>query len=171
MELREDSCYNLKGRLRFGDERRMIIRRYRASDCRELTELFYNTVHTVNADDYTKEQLDAWATGQVDLKTWDQSLQEHFTMVAVEAGMLAGFGDIDETGYLDRLFVHFNCQRKGIASAICNRLESAVQGNIVTHASITARPFFEKRGYRVVKEQQVERQGIFLTNFVMLKER
>ena len=38
-------------------------------------------------------------------------------------------------------------------------------------ASITARPFFEKRGYRVIREQQVERKGILLTNYVMEKEK
>lgn len=54
----------------------MIIREYQSADCKELTELFYNTVHTVNAKDYTKEQLDVWATGQVNLKKWNQSLQE-----------------------------------------------------------------------------------------------
>lgn len=32
-------------------------------------------------------------------------------------------------------------------------MEAAVQEDIVTHASVTARPFFEKRGYKVVKEQ------------------
>ncbi len=149
----------------------MFLRKYQPSDCKELTELFYNTVHTVNAKDYTEEQLDAWATGQVDLKKWDQSLQAHFSVVAVDDGIIVGFGDIDKTGYLDRLFVHSDYQGKGIATALCNRLESAVHENIVTHASITARPFFEKRGYKVVKEQQVERQGIFLTNFVMTKER
>lgn len=42
----------------------MIIRAYRPEDCGEMAELFYNTVHTVNAKDYTKEQLDVWATGQ-----------------------------------------------------------------------------------------------------------
>ena len=148
----------------------VTIRTYQSSDCKELAELFYNTVHTVNAKDYTKEQLDVWATGQVDLTQWDQSLQAHFSLVAIEDGILVGFGDIDQTGYLDRLYVHSDYQRRGIASAICGRLESAAQGNVVTHASITARPFFEKRGYHVVKEQQVERQGILLTNFVMLKE-
>lgn len=81
------------------------------------------------------------------------------------------FGDIDNTGYLDRLFVHTDYQGKGIATAICNQLEQAVKGDITTHASITAKPFFEKRGYKIVKEQQVERQGIFLTNYVMIKER
>ncbi len=149
----------------------MLIRAYRSSDCKELTELFYYTVHTVNAKDYTKEQLDAWATGQVDLEKWDQSLQAHFSIVAVDDGIIVGFGDIDQTGYLDRLFVHAKHQGQGIATAICDRLEGAVQGNIVTHASITARPFFEKRGYQVAKEQQVERHGLLLTNFVMVKER
>ena len=145
----------------------MIIRTYQPSDCKELTELFYNTVHTVNAKDYTTEQLDVWATGQVDLEKWNRSFQEHYSVVAVDGEIIAGFGDIDKTGYLDRLYVHADYQGRGIATAICDQLEQAVRGNIITHASITARPFFEKRGYRVVKEQQVERQGIFLTNFVM----
>lgn len=148
----------------------MEIRMYRQSDCRELTELFYNTVHTVNAKDYTEEQLNVWATGEVDLEKWNQSLQEHFSIVAVENGTIVGFGDINDTGYLDRLFVHVDYQRKGIATAICNQLEQVVDGKIITHASITARPFFEKRGYRVIKEQQVKRQGVSLTNFVMAKE-
>ncbi len=46
----------------------MFIRKYESTDCKELAELFYNTVHTINAKDYTKEQLDAWASGQVDLE-------------------------------------------------------------------------------------------------------
>lgn len=149
----------------------MIIRKYQPSDCKELTELFYNTVHNVNAKDYTKEQLDVWATGKVDLEKWNESLQEHFSIVAVDDEIIVGFGDIDKTGYLDRLFVHASYQRKGIATAICNQLEQTVQGDITTHASITAKPFFEKRGYKIVKEQQVERQGIFLTNFCMKKTR
>lgn len=149
----------------------MTIRKYQASDCKKLAELFYNTVHTVNAKDYTKDQLEAWATGQVDLEKWNQSFQEHYSIVAVDDEIITGFGDIDKTGYLDRLYVHADYQGKGVATAICSQLEQAVPGNIVTHASITARPFFEKRGYRVIKEQRVERHGIFLTNFMMEKER
>lgn len=148
----------------------MLIREYQPSDCKEITELFYNTVHTVNAKDYTKEQLDVWATGQVDIEKWNQSLQEHYSIVVIENEVIAGFGDIDKSGYLDRLYVHADYQGKGIATAICNQLEQTVQGDITTHASITAKSFFEKRGYKVVKEQQVERQGIFLTNFCMKKK-
>ena len=147
----------------------MIVREYQRDDCKEIAELFYNTVHTVNANDYTEEQLTAWATGNADLEQWDRSLQEHFSLVAVDAGMIVGFGDIDSTGYLDRLYVHKNYQRKGIATAICDVLEQAVVGKVITHASITARPFFENRGYKVIREQQVTRQNVLLTNFIMEK--
>ncbi len=148
----------------------MIIRKYEPQDCKELADLFYNTVHTINARDYTKEQLNVWATGKVDLNKWNRSFQEHYSIVAVVENTVIGFGDIDETGYLDHLYVHVNYQGEGVATAICNKLEQTVQGKVVTHASVTARPFFQKRGYKVIKEQQVERQGIFLTNFVMEKQ-
>lgn len=146
----------------------MIIRKYRPSDCKCLTELFYDTVHTVNAKDYMEEQLNVWATGKVNLDEWNRSLSEHYAVVAVVDNVIAGFGDIDQTGYLDRLYVHKDYQQQGVAAAICDELEKAVSVQIITtHASITARPFFEKRGYRVRKEQQVERQGVLLTNYVM----
>ena len=93
---------------------------------------------------------------------------------------LAGFGDIDETGYLDRLYVHRDFQGMGVGTALCQALEQeaarAVRQAkpdasvcITTHASITARPFFEARGYRVQREQQVERKGVLLTNYIMEK--
>ena len=134
---------NVVGKL---EKWQLKIRKYQPSDCRVLTELFYHTVHTVNAKDYTGEQLKAWATGQVDFDQWDQSLQEHYSLVAVDNGIIVGFGDIDETGYLDRLFVHADYQGKGVGTAICDQLEQAAEGTLTTHASITAKLFFEKRG-------------------------
>ena len=42
---------------------------------------------------------------------------------------------------------------------------------LTVHASITARPFFERRGYTLIRPQWVERHGILLQNFVMQKTR
>lgn len=145
----------------------MIIRRYKSEDCKEMMELYYNTVHTINAQDYSKEQLDVWATGNSDIKKWNQSFLEHTTFVAEIDGSIVGFGDIDHTGYLDFLYVHKEYQRQGIASHLCDALEQSVETHIITHASITAKGFFEQRGYHVIKKQQVERNGIYLTNYVM----
>lgn len=149
----------------------MILRAYRPEDLREMVELFYDTVHTVNAGDYTPEQLDAWADGVPDLEQWRRTLSEHTALVAVEGERIVGFGDMAPSGYLDRLYVHKDYQRQGVATAICDSLEQAFPVREVTsHASITARPFFESRGYRVIKEQQVARGGILLTNYVMEKQ-
>ena len=148
----------------------MRIREYKPADCEQLAELFYNTVHSINAKDYTNEQLNVWATGRVNLEELNLSLLKHKTIVAIENDEIVGFGDIDDSGYLDKLYVHKDYQGMGIASAICNDLEGSVKGkSITTHASITAKPFFLQRGYRVVKEQKVIRKGIALTNYVMEK--
>lgn len=148
----------------------MIIRKYELPDCKYIAELFYQTVHAVNAKDYTKEQLEVWAPGNVNLEEWNRTLSDHDTVVAVWDGRIVGFGDIDKTGYLDRLYVHKDYQNKGIATAVCDELEKAVHADKITvHASITAKPFFLSRGYIMVREQQVIRQGIALTNYVMEK--
>lgn len=148
---------------------KMYLRKYKSSDCKCLTELFYDTVHTVNAKDYTKEQLDAWAPYEIDLIEWDKSLSEHYSIVAVQDDIVVGFGDIDKSGYLDRLYVHKDYQRQGIATAVCNELEDAVNSfEIFTYASVTAKPFFEKRGYKIVSEQRVVRNGVYLTNYKMI---
>lgn len=149
----------------------MLLRKYTESDCKQLSELFFQTVHKINKKDYSNEQLNVWATGKVDIEEWNKSFLEHYTIVAVENNEIIGFGDIDYSGYLDRLYVHCNYQRRGIATAICNQLEKSIDTNVITtQASITAKPFFEKRGYRVIKEQQVERNGILLTNYIMEKK-
>lgn len=148
----------------------MWLREYESADCGQLAELFYQTVHSVNAKDYTEEQLNVWATGKVDLQEWDSSFLKHKTVVAMDNDEIVGFGDIDNTGYLDRLFVHKDYQRKGIADAICNELECYVKGeHITTHSSITAKSFFQHRGYRIILEQEVVRHGITLKNYVMMK--
>lgn len=148
----------------------MKLRKYKSEDCAKIAQLYYETVHSVNAKDYTEDQLNAWATGIVNLDDWNVSFIEHYTVVAMENEIIVGFGDIDKTGYLDRLFVDKNYQGKGIASAICENLENAFSvDKIKTHASITAKPFFEKRGFKVIKEQEVERKGVKLKNFVMEK--
>lgn len=90
--------------------------------------------------------------------------------MAIDNQNIVGFGDITADGYLDRLYVHRDFQGQGIATVLCNQLELQAKGTIVTHASITAKGFFEKRGYRTRKEQKVSRNGVWLKNYVMQKD-
>ena len=151
----------------------MNIRSYRAADCPLLAQLFYDTVHTVNARDYSPAQLAAWATGSVDLAAWNRSFLQHHTLVAIDADQIVGFGDMDQDGFLDRLYVHHAFQRRGVARAILQQLEEQAKARGVTrfttHASITARPFFERFGYVVLQRNEVVRAGISLTSYTMEK--
>lgn len=147
----------------------MMIQDFQLGDGGGMAELFYNTVHRVNARDYTPQQLAVWATGEMDLEKWEQSFLGHCSLVALDETGMIGFGDIHADGYLDRLYVRWDRQGQGVARELCDRLEQAVSVTVTTHASITARPFFQARGYRVVRQQQVVRQGVALTNFVMEK--
>ena len=103
----------------------------------------------------------------------------HFTLVAEdETGRIIGFADLDG-GYVDRLYVHRDFQGRGAAKALASALEAEAlgqgQARITVHASRSARGFFEKLGYRAVKDQRVKRphpetgQMVELENTVMEK--
>ena len=152
----------------------MNIRSYHSDDCQAILSLFYETIHKINRRDYTREQIEAWTNNHnIDPIAWNLSLTHHKTLVAEMDNTIVGFGDLNGN-FLDRLYVHAEYQRRGIATAIMGRLERyAAEQNyatIVTHASITAYPFFQGRNYQLVKEQQVERYGVFLKNMIMQKE-
>ena len=152
----------------------MDLRRYRTEDLPALSRLFGETVRRVNIRDYTPAQVEAWAAGEADLLTRDDWFRRLYTLVAEIDGQIAGYGNVDGTGYLDHLFVRWDCQGRGIATALCDALEEHCRDlgldAVTVHASKTALPFFLHRGYRVEREQQVPLRGQTLTNYAMRKE-
>ncbi|MCI8488045.1 MAG: GNAT family N-acetyltransferase [Clostridia bacterium] len=144
----------------------MKIREYADADFEAVARIFYDTIHAVNAKDYSREQLFAWANNVDSLKRRREDLLSQFTLIAETEGETVGFGSMDKSGCLDLLYVHKDFQRQGIATALCDELEKGFTV-IKTYASVTAKPFFEKRGYKTIKEQEVERLGIKLKNFEM----
>ena len=152
----------------------MDLRRYRTEDLPALSRLFGETVRRVNIRDYTPAQAEAWAAGEADLLTRDDWFRRLYTLVAEIDGQIAGYGNVDGTGYLDHLFVRWDCQGRGVATALCDALEEHCRdlglAAVTVHASKTALPFFLHRGYRVEREQQVPVRGQVLANYAMHKE-
>jgi putative acetyltransferase len=151
----------------------MRVRTYEIGDTQEIAKLFYDTVHEINLRDYTKAQVDAWAPADIDIESWTQSLSSKFTFVAEEGGKIAGFGELETSGHIDRFYCHKDFQRKGVGTQILEQIElqAKILGiqKLFTEASITAKPFFESHGFTVLKQQEVERRGQKLINFVMKK--
>ena len=71
------------------------------------------------------------------------------------------------------LYVHRDRQNQGIGTALAAALEQEAHARgwraIRTYASLTARPFFEGRGYSVVRENTAVRRGVELKNFLVEK--
>ena len=81
-------------------ERKMIVRKYKETDCRETAALFYETVHNVNRRDYSRRQCEAWAPEKRNLTAWNERFLRHFSFVAVEDEKLAVLAILMTTGTL-----------------------------------------------------------------------
>lgn len=147
------------------------IRKYEESDAHELWELFYHTVRNVNARDYSRVQVEAWAPDNIDQEIWKNKMNAISPYVAEIEGVIVGYVDLQESGLIDHFFCHHNYQGQGVARCLMEHVfkvgESLSISEFRSEVSITARPFFEKFGFIVVKEQTVEVRGQKLQNFVM----
>lgn len=100
-------------------------------------------------------------------------LSSRLSFVAELNGAILGFADITADGYLDHLYTHRYYQGIGVASALVQTVEREMIAlrvqRVTTDASITARPFFERRGYVMVQPQMVTVRGVTMQNFRMEK--
>lgn len=148
----------------------MDLRLCTHADLPAVLNLFRTSVHTLCRADYTPAQLSAWAPADTDEAPWARRLQCQTFLLAEEDGDLMGFALL-EGDYLDLLYVHPRHARRGVGTVLCDALERQCTGQRITvHASLTARPFFARRGYRTVEPHEVQRRGVTLTNYLMEKE-
>ncbi len=128
------------------------IRSYEAADLDAVIAVFVRSVREVSARDYNQAQVDAWA--QADGDWWGVVRASRPTWVAVMGEDVVGFSDLEPDGHLDMMFVHPTHQSRGIAASLLSAVEAATGGQglcaFFTEASLTARPFFERRGFELV---------------------
>ena len=134
------------------------VRRYRPNDLAGLIALFRDTVRRINGRDYSQQQVMAWAPDQIDARRWMHRFDSKEVWVADLDGAPVGFVDVARDGLIDMLYVHAEHQGIGIASLLLRTVEAGARAHgllrLFTEASITARPFFEHRGFRVIAPQR-----------------
>lgn len=150
------------------------IREYQSTDADATLAVFLAAVTETAAQDYTSEQISAWARrGQRDLTEWDRSRSTADTYVAVVDGDIAGFSDVNAQGHIDMMFVCPRYGHRGVGGALLAFLERRARGvgasRLSADVSITARPFFQAHGCVVEAEQHPITAGVRMTNFRMVK--
>ncbi|AZB41360.1 GNAT family N-acetyltransferase [Bacillus sp. FJAT-42376] len=147
----------------------MIIRDDAEQDLKEIASLFFEAVHTIPDSDYSSEERKAWAPKNARVpfeQHFQKAFASHIAYVAEDHGAIDGFCDMAQDGYLDYLYVRSTRQKL----CFSRRARSGhFETQITADASITAKSFFEKRGYCVLHSQNAEREGVKLTNFKMIK--
>ena len=127
------------------------IRPLEEKDIHNMQNLFHSTVLNINIKDYTKEEVEDWASCGDDI----------------------GFSSMNKNGYMHSMFVHKDWQGKGVATQLLSEVEIiAIQykvKEITSEVSKTARPFFEHKGYVVECEQKQQANRLRLTNYKMKK--
>ena len=151
----------------------MTIRIGNIDDLNELQQLFVDTVKFVCKADYNDKQVDVWTSGIENKQRWQDILTNQFVIVAQDKDKITGFCTLDKGNYLDLLYVHKDFQRQGIAYKLYSDIEKEAkrqgQNKLTSGVSKTAKPFFEKIGFRVLSEQKVNLKGVELTNYKMTK--
>ncbi len=149
----------------------LLVRRYTAADSAATWQVFHDAIHGTASRDYTPQQVHAWAPEHTDLDRWNQVRSAAHTLVACLDGTVIGFSDVTDDGEVDMLFVHPDAGGRGVARALLTRVlrEAAAAGHqrLVTHASLTSRPVFERFGFTVDAAQVVHKRGQELRNFDM----
>ena len=112
----------------------------------------------------------AWAPEIPDPAAWHERMAGRHTLVADESGEVVGFAELED-GHLDMLYCRADAVGRGVGSLLYAAVEERARGlgRISTEASITARPFFGRRGFAVLRRNTVWREGTALTNFSMQK--
>lgn len=146
----------------------VIIRSAFPKDNKQIGQLIYDTVRTINRKDYTQEQVEAWAP---DAELF--SVYEGYAFVADFHGKIIGFGNLTSNGYLHRLYVHKDFQGKKIGSLLLRAIEERARelglSEMTTEASVTAKPFFLSQGWDLIEKQTKIFREVSFINFKMSK--
>jgi putative acetyltransferase len=150
------------------------IRLFQRQDSDQIAQLFHQTVREVNRRDYSSAQVKAWAPDDLYFRNWAEVCSQRFTYVAEQAGMIIGFGELEFDGHIDCFYCHKDYQNRGVGRKIYQAIESKGLEfgleRLFVEASVTAKPFFSRMGFLMIREQQVSCRGEIFTNYAMEKQ-
>ena len=132
----------------------MKIRLAKDEDCAGMARLHRATIRSVNSNDYSEDIIEVWS-GRTNAKRFRDSAHKCKRWVAVEKGKIVGFVDHGDDDELWGLYVHKDYVRKGIGGKLLKIAENSLkeQGvkTIKIKSTLTAKIFYEKHGYKVVR--------------------
>lgn len=153
------------------DLSRLRLRPARSGDGNPTHAVFFAAVHEGAAGHYSEIERRAWAPSPEPPADWESRLLAGTTVVAEARRRVIGFMTLAPDGYLDLAYVVPDWSGRGVGAllhrAILELARAARLELLSTEASLVARGFFHRQGWRETARQSVIRDGVPLTNFRM----
>lgn len=149
------------------------LRPFRNGDEAALRAVFYSSVHVLARRHYSPAQLAAWAPRLYDAAQWRERIRGNQPFIAELDGAIAGYADLQASGYIDQFFVAGAHGGRGVGKALMAHIHQQAAsrgiGQLFSDVSLAAELFFRKSGFAIQARQQVEVRGAILANARMRK--
>lgn len=149
------------------------LRPFRNGDEAALRAVFYSSVHALARRHYSPAQLAVWAPRLYDPAQWRALIRANQPFIAELDGAIAGYADVQASGYIDHFFVAGAYGGQGVGRALMAHLHqqaaSRGTGQLFSDVSLSAELFFRKSGFAVQQRQQADVHGVILANARMRK--
>lgn len=154
--------------------RNISVRRYRVGEEATLQNIYSKSTRELNSKDYSIDQIERWVAKHSDLVEWTERLKKTNPFVAEKDGNLVAFGELEPDGHIDFFYCHPDWQGCGAGSQLMSSItaEALKIGvkTLFTEVSVTAEPFFTKKGFRIMEERVPIICGAPAKQFIMQKD-
>lgn len=144
-----------------------------SEDAEIAAEIFFDAVLNGTAPHYSEEERRAWAGPRADPERWRDRIGGSVGLMAERGGVPVGFMTLVTPGHIDLAFVRPGAAGHGIGSALLSALAAIARAGgaceLTSDVSKTARAFFARHGFEILREQSITRRGVALTNYAMRK--
>lgn len=149
----------------------MEIVNYSSCRAKEITELFYDSVHSIDPAIYSTVQKNTWASFPINYKNWSERLEQKRPYLLLIDKKVAGFIELEPDGHIDCAYVSPAFQGKGVGTSllkfVINRAKELGLDGLYVEASIVAKPLFQKFGFVQLKENKIIKNQVELINYSM----
>lgn len=152
----------------------MELRRFVDGDEIALLNVFSSSVRHLASHYYTHEQIEAWASPDMDPEQWGNYMRELRLFIVEVDGEIAGYADVQLNGYIDHFFVSGTYPRQGVGTLLMNTIHEKARQlgvcELTSNVSKAAEASFLRRGFHVVERGFPVRRGVVLQNALMRKK-
>lgn len=145
------------------------LREATPNDLDDILKIFEECIDVTAVNDYSEEQRRVWKSSIRTPEKWLKRINNQQFWLAVDGQSVAGFASLENSQYIDCMYVSPRFQGQGIAQILLNQIESLAKDegirSLTSDVSHTARGFFEKHGYVVMNPNEIKKERVILVNF------